>query len=329
MKVVEITEPGPPEVLRLADRPDPEPVPGEVLVRVRGSGLSRADLLQRRGKYPPPPAFPADVPGLAIAGEVVRLGEGAALRSVGDRVMAIVGGGGYAELVRVPEGETIRVPKGMLLEEAAGVPEAFITAWDALVLQGKAAAGEVVLVHAVGSGVGTAALQIARHAGTRVLGTTRTVEKLQRAADLGLEAGALAGGGVDWAEEVTRLSGGHGVDVILDLVGADYLVGNLRVLAPRGRWLVVGVPGGSVGTIDLRTLMAKRGTLIGTVLRARAAEEKALLARAFERAIVPLFEQGALRPVLDRTFSARDAPEAHRYLEENRSFGTVVLTWDK
>ena len=328
MKVVEISEPGPPEVLRLADRPDPEPSPGEVLVRVRASGLNRADLLQRRGKYPPPPGFPAEVPGLEIAGEVVRVGAGVARRAVGDRVMAIVGGGGYAELVSVPEGETIRVPAGMPFEEAAGVPEAFITAWDALVLQGKVAGGEVVLVHAVGSGVGTAAVQIARHLGARAIGTTRTADKLERALGLGLDAGVLAGGDGDWAEPVARLAGSRGVDVILDLVGADYLTGNLRVLAPRGRWLVVGVPGGSVGTIDLRALMAKRGTLIGTVLRTRTPGEKALLAEEFERTIVPLFERGILRSVLDRAFPAREAPEAHRYLEENRSFGTAVLSWE-
>ena len=328
MKVVEISEPGPPEVLRLAHRPDPEPSPGEVLVRVRASGLNRADLLQRRGKYPPPPGFPPEVPGLEIAGEVVRVGAGVARRAVGDRVMAIVGGGGYAELVRVREGETIRVPAGMTFEEAAGVPEAFITAWDALALQGKIAEDEVVLVHAVGSGVGTAAVQIARHFGARAIGTTRTADKLERALGLGLDAGVIAGGDGDWVEPVARLAGSRGVDVILDLVGADYLAGNLRVLAPRGRWLVVGVPGGSVGTIDLRALMAKRGTLIGTVLRTRTPAEKALLAEEFERTIVPLFERGTLRSVLDRAFPAREAPEAHRYLEENRSFGTAVLSWE-
>jgi putative PIG3 family NAD(P)H quinone oxidoreductase len=327
MKVVEIGEPGPPDVLRLADRPDPEPGAGEVLVRVRASGLNRADLLQRRGKYPPPPGFPSEVPGLEVAGEVVRLGDGSTLRAVGDRVMAIVGGGGYAELVRVPERETVRIPSRMSFEEAAGVPEAFVTAWDALVLQGRAAAGEVVLVHAVGSGVGTAALQMGRHIGARVIGTSRTAAKLQRALALGLESGVLAGGEADWADEVARVAGSGGVDVILDLVGAEYLSGNLRVLATRGRWLVVGVPGGSVGTLDLRALMAKRGTLIGTVLRTRTGAEKAQLAEEFEKSVVPLFEEGVLRSVLDRSFAARDAAEAHRYLEENRSFGTVVLSW--
>jgi putative PIG3 family NAD(P)H quinone oxidoreductase len=327
MKVVEISEPGPPHVLRLADRPDPEPGPKEVLVRVHASGLNRADLLQRLGRYPPPTGFPPEIPGLEVAGKVVRLGEGVTSRKIGDRVMAIVGGGGYAELVPVPEGETIRIPAGMPFEAAAGVPEAFVTAWDALVLQGRTAAGETVLVHAVGSGVGTAALQIARHLGAHVLGTSRTPEKLERAAGLGLEGGVLARGEADWGEEVMRLTAGRGVDVILDLVGAEYLAANLKVLASRGRWLLVGVPGGSIGTIDLRALMAKRGTLIGTVLRTRTGAEKSLLAREFERALVPLFEQGILRPVLDRSFAARDAGQAHGYLEENRSFGTVVLSW--
>lgn len=328
MRVIEVAEYGGPEVLRLGERPDPEPSPGELRVKVGYSGVNRADLLQRRGRYPPPEGFPADVPGLEFSGVVESVGEGCKLRAAGDQVMGVVAGGGYAEKVVVPERQTIRIPEGMSEREAGGVPEAFMTAWDALFLQARLHAGETLLVHAVGSGVGTAALALARAAGVRTLGTTRTAEKLARVLEMGLDEGVLAGCGEDWVSEVLRRSG-RGADVILDLVGADYLEGNQRVLAPRGRWMVVGVPSGSVGKIDLRRLMGRRGSVTGTVLRARAVEERIALAREFERTLVPLFESQRLRAVVDRSFPAAEAARAHRYMEENRSFGAVVLSWEE
>lgn len=327
MKVVQIVEPGGPEVLRLAERPDPQPGPEDVVVRVHASGINRADLSQRRGRYPPPPGFPADIPGLEFAGTVESAGPRCALRSVGDRVMGLVGGAGYAERVVVPERETIRIPEGMSMAAAAGVPEAFMTAWDALVKQAALTAGEVVLIHAVGSGVGTAAVQIGRVLGARTVGTSRTAAKVQRALEIGLDEGIVAGPTGDWAEEVGRLVPG-GVDVVLDLVGADYLAGNLRALGPGARWMVVGVPGGSSGTIELRALMSKRASMTGTVLRPRSPEEKAHLTREFERKVVPLFESARLEPVPDRTFPAESAAEAHQYVETNQNFGTVALSWD-
>jgi len=328
MRVIEIAEPGGPEVLRLATRPRVEALPGDrVRVRVSAAGVNRADLLQRRGRYPAPVGFPSDVPGLEYAGEVVELGSTCTLRSVGDRVMGILGGGGYAEEVIVPERETIRVPRELSLVEAGAIPEAFVTAWDALSNQAGLLAGETVLIHAVGSGVGTAALQLALVAGARVVGTSRTREKLERADDLGLALAVVTGDGRDWASDArSRLEGGS-ADVILDLVGAGYLDGNLDLLAERGRWIVVGVTGGSRGELDLRGLMGKRASIRGTVLRARPPEEKALLAREFERTVVPLFERGALRPVVDRVLPAGDAPEAHRLLEGNRTFGKLLLAW--
>ena len=326
MKVIEIPEYGGAEVLRLGERPDPEPSRGELRVRVGYSGVNRADLLQRRGRYPTPEGYPADIPGLEFSGVVESVGEGCYLRAAGDRVMGIVAGGGYAEKVVVPERQTIRIPEGMSEREAGGVAEAFMTAWDALFLQAGLQAGETLLIHAVGSGVGTAALALARAAGVRTLGTTRTADKLARVLAMGLDEGVLAGREEDWAGEVLKRSE-RGVDVILDLVGAGYLEGNQRVLAARGRWMVVGVPSGSVGKIDLRQLMGRRGSVTGTVLRARPVEERIALARAFERRLVPLFESERLRAVVDCSFPASEAARAHRYVEENRSFGTVVLSW--
>lgn len=329
MRVVEIREPGGPDVLRVAERGLPGVLGDRVRVRVRASGINRADLLQRMGRYPAPPGEPQDIPGLEFAGVVEELGPECLLRKVGDPVMGILGGAGYAEAVVVAERATVRVPDGLDLLRAGAVPEAFFTAWDALVLQGGLQAGETVLIHAVGSGVGTAALQLCRALGARAVGTSRTAEKVDRALALGLDLGVVAGVGGDWAAEVRELGGDRGVDLVLDLVGAPYIDGNLDVIATGGRWIVVGVPGGMKGTIDLRKLMGKRAMLRGTVLRARPAEEKVRLAREFERTVVPLFERGLLAPVVDRVFSPSEAAEAHRHMEENDSFGKLLLDWDR
>ncbi len=327
MRVIEITRPGGPEVLRLAERPLPEPGRGELRVRVTVSGVNRADLLQRRGRYPAPPGVPPDVPGLEFSGEVDRVGEGCRLRSVGERVMGILGGGGYSESVLLPEREAIRVPEKLSLEEAGAIPEVFLTAWDALFLQAGLQAGETVLIHAVGSGVGTAALQLARAAGAITVGTSRTRAKVDRALSMGLDHGLTIDEGASWAEPVHDLLSGRGVDVILDLVGAAYLEDNQAVLSERARWVVVGVPGGGKGTLDLRRMMVKRASLRGTVLRARPPEEKATLAREFERVVIPLFASARLHPVVDRILPATKAAEAHRRMEANRSFGKLLLSW--
>jgi len=328
MRAVRITEPGGPEVLRLDEVERPEPGPGQIRVRVRSSGVNRADLLQRRGAYPPPPGWPLDIPGLEYGGTVDAVGPGAELWEPGDEVMGLVGGGGYAEFVVVHERTAVPVPDGVPLERAAAIPEVFMTAWDALVDQVGLGAGETLLIHAVGSGVGTAALQIARAGGARTIGTSRTPEKVERARDLGLDVGVVAGE-KGWLDGVKEATGGEGVDVILDLVGAAYLEGNQAVLGRGGRWIVVGVPSGARAEIDLRGLMLARATLRGTVLRARPLEEKAALARTFEARVVPLFERGALEPVVARTFSPEEAAEAHAYMEENRNFGTLILEWEE
>lgn len=326
MRAVRITEPGGPDVLRVGEVDRPEPGPGQVRVRVRAAGVNRADLLQRRGLYPAPPGWPADVPGLEFAGEVDALGESVAERRLGDRVMGLVGGGGYAEHVVVHEREAIPVPDALSWEEAAAVPEVFVTAHDALFTRGRLAEGETVLVHAVGSGVGTAALQLAKAAGARVLGTSRTRWKLDSAAELGLDV-AIDAGAEDFADAVLDATGGRGVDLILDLVGGGYLPRNLAILAILGRIVVVGLTAGAFAEIDLGVVLRKRLTMVGTSLRTRSLEEKIAAVQAFSREVLPLLAEGRIRPVLDATIPMADAAQAHRRMEANQNFGKIVLVW--
>lgn len=325
VRVIRIRTPGGPEVLEMSETTLPPPGPGRLRVRVTTSGVNRADLLQRLGSYPPPRGFPKDIPGLEYAGVVEELGPGCSVRQQGDRVMGIVAGGGYAEAINVRERETIRAPEGVSLEQVGAIPEVFMTAWDALFRQARLAAGETVLIHAIGSGVGTAALQLAQKVGARSVGTSRTAEKVERARGLGLVLGLVAG--PTWPEAVRELTGGQGADVILDLVGGGYLQGNLETLADGGRWIVVGVPSGPRGQIDLGTLMRRRAVLRGTVLRTRSPEEKVLLARAFQDHVVPLFERGELRPVVDTILPAAEVATAHRRMQENDTFGKLLLRW--
>lgn len=322
-------------MLRLRDVPDPRPGHGELLVRVTATSVNRADLLQRQGHYPAPEGWPADIPGLEFAGMVEAEGETPPDREgagdhptrpgVGDRVMGLVGGGGYAEYVVVPADQVIPVPPSLDLTEAAAVPEVFITAHDALRARLRLRQGESLLIHAVGSGVGTAALQLAKAWGCRVLGTSRTGWKLERARGLGLDV-AINASEVDWADAV-REAAGEGVDAILDLVGGAYLDGNLRSLKTLGRQVVVGLPAGRSAEIDLGALLSKRLTLVGTALRSRSAAEKAAAARSFRHEVVPLLDDGTVRPIIHDTLPMAEAARAHEIVESNRTFGTVVLTW--
>lgn len=325
MRAVVISEVGGPEVLQVRDVPRPAPAEGEIRVRVVTSGVNRADLLQRRGGYAAPPGFPQDIPGMEFSGTVEAVGPGVHRWSEGDAVMGIVGGAAYAEYVVTHEDAAVPVPAGMDVGPAGAIPEVFMTAFDAVFLQEGLKEGETLLVHAVGSGVGTAALQLGVAFGARVLGTSRTPRKLELAAALGLEHAIP--GDEDWPDRVMEVTGGRGVDVILDLVGGPYLAGNQKVLASRGRHVVVGVTGGALTDIDLRALMVRRGSIRGTVLRARPLEEKVALTRAFERDALAHFESGAMSPVLDRILPADEAPEAHRLLEDNVTFGKVLLRW--
>lgn len=326
MKAVVIRELGGPEVLEVREVPRPEPGPLEIRVRVAASGVNRADLLQRRGRYPVPPGYPTDIPGIEYAGVVEAVGPGVRAWAPGDAVMGIVGGGGYAEAVVVHEGEAIPVPAGIEPAAAGGIAEAWLTAWDALVLQGGLQGGETVLIHAVGSGVGTAALQLARAVGARTVGTSRTPAKLERARALGLDV-AIPGGGRDWPERVRAATGGRGVDVVLDLIGGDHVGAALDCLAERGRILVVGVPAGPTTALDLRRLMGLRASITGTVLRARPRDEKIALARAARRRLIPLMERSGAAPVEERTFAPDEAAAAHRMMESNLNFGTLSIVW--
>jgi putative PIG3 family NAD(P)H quinone oxidoreductase len=326
MNAIVITRPGGPEVLVRESRPMPEPGPGEIRVRVRASAMNRADVLQRRGLYPAPPGAPADIPGLEYAGEVDAVGPGAGLWAVGNRVMGIVGGGGHAEFVVVHEREAIRIPQPLTWEEAAAIPEAFLTAYDALFRQLDLKVGERVLIHAVGSGVGTAAVQLARAAGAEVLGTSRTAAKLERCRELGLEIG-IDTTAEDLAEAVNQATYGTGVHAVLDLVGGKLLEASLRVMASRGRAVVVGTTGGSHAQIDLGLLLRRRIHLFGTVLRSRPLEEKIALAREFSGAVLPLVSSGRVRPVVDSVIPFAEIGRAHELMESNSTFGKIVLTW--
>jgi NADPH2:quinone reductase len=312
--------------VRVEERPDPEPAPGEVLVRVHGAGLNRADLVQRAGFYRAPPGSPPDIPGLEFAGEVVAQGEGVTQPHIGARVFGIAGGGGQAELLAVPASQCAPVPETIDLVTAGGVPEVFVTAHDALVTQCDMKRGEVLLIHAVGSGVGTAAVQLGRATGCTVVGTARTAEKLERARALGLDHGVLAARDLDPAQLATDISGviDH-VDVVLELVGGDYLVTDLAVTGLRGRIALVGMMAGSRTQVDLGALLMKRIRVYGTTLRGRSVEEKAAAIAAFARDVVPRLATGELVPVVSRTLPLDDGPTAYELLASDTLFGGVVL----
>jgi NADPH2:quinone reductase len=298
-----------------------------VRVRVRAAGLNRADLLQKRGRYPAPPGAPADIPGLEFAGEVEQLGEEARAWREGARVFGITAGGAQAEYVVVPESHLAEIPDGLSFEEAAAVPEVFITAHDALFTQGDLRTGERLLVHAVGSGVGTAAAQLARAAGAgAVYGTARTRAKVERARAFGMDEGLVVGDSpAAFAVAVREWTKGAGVNVLLDLVGASYLDANLDALAARGRLLLVGTLGGAEAKLDFRRVMGKRLRITGTVLRARSAEEKAAAVRRFGAQVVPLLARGLVRPVVDNAFPLAEVSAAYARLESNETFGKVIL----
>jgi len=328
MKAVLFGGKGGPEVIQYADTADPAPARGEVLVRVRAAALNRADLLQRRGLYPPPPGTREDVPGLELAGEVVRVGEGVVAWKPGDRVMAIAAGEAQAELAVVHERMLLRVPDGMSLEDAGAIPEAGVTSHDALFTLGGLRPGWTVLVHAVGSGVSTAAVQIAKAAGATVIGTSRTPDKLERARALGLDHGLLvAKEEPRFADEVRKLTGKRGCPVVLDFVGAPYAAENLAALAPGGRIVVIGTMGGAKPTLDLSVLMRTRGTIVGTVLRPRPLEEKIAAIQAFAKDVLPLVAAGKVKPVVDAVLPAARVREAHERMEKNESFGKLVLAF--
>ncbi|HLE63500.1 MAG TPA: NAD(P)H-quinone oxidoreductase [Pyrinomonadaceae bacterium] len=330
MKAVTILNYGGVEGLEIREvQMPPPPAADRVRVKVQAAGVNRADLLQLRGKYPAPPGVAQEIPGLEFAGEIESLGPEASTWSLGQRVFGIVGGGAQAQYVVVPENTLAEIPQNLDWSEAAGVPEVFITAHDALFTQGNLSVGETLLVHAAGSGVGTAAIQLARAAGARVFGTSRTADKLKRAVDLGLSGSVVVNQDPHaFVEAVTLWTGRRGVDVLLDLVGAAYLEGNLQALSTRGRMLLVGTTSGGKASFDFSIVMRKRLMIKGTVLRARSTEEKATATRLFASQVVPLLANGILRPVIDRVHKLDEVRAAYTRLESNESFGKVVLLFD-
>ncbi|HEY3882483.1 MAG TPA: NAD(P)H-quinone oxidoreductase [Trebonia sp.] len=323
MHAVVITEPGGPEVLLWTEVPDPHPGPGEVLVDVAASAVNRADVMQRQGHYPPPPGAPP-YPGLECSGTVAAVGEGVTGWQLGQPVCALLAGGGYAELVAVPAGQLLPAPETVTLAEAAALPETVCTVYSNVFQGARLAKGETLLIHGGGSGIGTTAVQLAKHAGAVVAVTAGSQEKLDVCRRLGADI-LINYREDDFAESLLAATGGHGADVILDIIGAGYLTKNLAALAPDGRIANIGLQQGRRAELDLSALMAKRGTIMSTTLRARPAEQKAAIVAAVAASVWPLVDAGVLRPVVDRELPMSQAADAHRIVDASGHTGKVVL----
>jgi putative PIG3 family NAD(P)H quinone oxidoreductase len=325
MRAVIITQPGDPGVLKIHEINQPIPGPGEVQVQVKCTALNRADLLQRRGLHPAPPGTIMNVPGLEMSGVVSSLGPGVTSFSVGQAVFGLLSGGGYSEFIVTHERLLMPMPDNLNFQEAASVPEVFLTAYDALFNQASLHIGESVLIHAAGSGVGVAATQLAKVSGAISFGTAGSAEKLSRAFSLGLNVG-INYHIEDFAQIIATHTNSVGVDVILDMVGAPYWGRNLASLANKGRLVLIGSMGGSRTETNLGILASKRLRVYGTVLRARPLEEKISLTQQFNREVLPLLVRGMLTPVVDRVFPLEEVVQAHEYMESNQNFGKIVLT---
>ncbi len=323
MRAIIVTEPGGPEVLHIEDRPDPTPREDEVLVRVSAAGVNRADVLQRMGAYPPPPGA-SEILGLEASGVIAATGAGVSGLAEGDRVMILVEGGGYAELVAVRATQVVPVPDNIDMISAGGIPEVFITAHDALFTRGRLQSGETVLIHGGGGGVGTAAIQLARRHGCRVLVTAGSAAKLERCVNLGADAG-INYRSEDFVARTRDLTGGRGADVIIDIMGAAYAQRNVDAVAVDGRIVLLGMQGGTRAEVDLGLLLRRRAALIATALRARPAAQKAAIVAAFARDVVPGLADGSIQPVIDRILPLERADEAHRLIEAGEATGKIVL----
>jgi NADPH2:quinone reductase len=333
MRAIEIAGPGPADVLRVVDRPDPVPQQGEVLIEVAAAGVNRPDLMQREGHYPPPKGT-SDIPGLEVAGRIVALGpdDGDGLRSaagrqwkVSDLVCALVSGGGYAELCTAPDVQCLPIPRGLSMVQAAAIPETFFTVWTNVFERGRLSAGEWLLVHGGTSGIGTTAIQLATASGGGAIATAGTDEKCRAAERLGAVR-AINYRTEDFEAAVLEATDGRGVDVILDIVGAPYTSKNLSCLAREGRLVQIGLMGGDSAEISLRRILLRRLTITGSTLRIRTPEEKGAIARALEREVWPLIESGQIAPVIHATFPLAGAADAHRALESGSTIGKIVLT---
>jgi NADPH2:quinone reductase len=317
MIAIDPAAPGGPEVLQPVERPVPKPGPGEVLIRVEAAGVNRPDVMQRLGFYPPPPGAPT-IPGLEVAGTIVGGGRD------GERVCALVAGGGYAQYCVAPEGECLPVPDGLGMIEAAALPETFFTVWSNLFQRGAAKAGDTVLVHGGTSGIGTAAILLGKAFGLTVIVTAGSTDKCRRALEIGA-AGAIDYNSQDFVEEVKRITGGRGVAVVLDMVGGDYVPRNLACLAEEGRHVSIAGQRGGTAEIPLWDVMRRRLTLTGSTLRARSVEFKAALADELRRDVWPHLESGRIRPIVHATFPLEDAAGAHRLMDSGDHVGKIVL----
>ncbi len=324
MTAVEIAEPGGPEVLRPIERPRAQPGPGEVLIEVAAAGVNRPDVLQRKGGYPPPRGA-SDIPGLEIAGTVVALGPGAQGWALGDPVCALVTGGGYAAYCAAPTVQCLKVPAGLDMIESAALPETYFTVWTNVFQRGRLEGGERLLVHGGSSGIGTTAIQIAHARGVRVFATAGTAEKCAACERLGAER-AINYREEDFVDVVKELTDGAGVDVILDMVGGDYIARDVAALRTEGRLVFIAFLGGSKATLDFLPVMLKRVTITGSTLRPRGVEEKGAIAAELKREVWPLIEAGRIGPVIDSTFPLAQAAEAHRRMESGDHIGKIVLT---
>ena len=324
MTAIAIRTPGGPEVLTPEARPVPTPGAGEILVKVAAAGVNRPDVMQRMGQYPPPPGAP-DIPGLEIAGEVVACGAGVTRWKQGDKVMALVVGGGYAEYCLAHESHALPVPSGLSLIEAAAVPETFFTVWYNAFERGRLAAGETALIHGGTSGIGTTAIQLAKAFGARAIATAGTPEKCEACRKLGAEV-AINYKTEDFVEATKKATGGRGVDLVLDIIGGDYIERNYEAAAVEGRILQIAFQSSPRATVDFRRLMLKRLTHTGSTLRARAVADKAAIARAVEAKVLPLIAAGRVKPVIDSTFALREAAAAHARMDSSQHIGKIVLT---
>ncbi len=324
MKCIQISKPGGPEVLVPAERPAPTPKPNEILVKVAAAGVNRPDVAQRAGKYPPPPDA-SDLPGLEIAGEVAACGADARMWKVGDQVCALAHGGGYAEYCVVPEVQALPVPKGLSLVEAASLPETFFTVWSNVFDRGRLAPGETLLVQGGSSGIGVTAIQMAAAMGNRVLATAGSDDKCAACVKLGAEK-AINYRTQDFVAEAKAATGGKGVDVVLDMVGGDYVPREIDCLAPDGRLVFIAVLGGWKTEINISNVMVKRLTLTGSTLRPRPVAFKGAIAKSLREKIWPLIEAKKIRPVIYKTFPLAEAAEAHRLMESSQHIGKIVLT---
>ena len=323
MTAVEIREPGPPQALRAAQRPVPQPAPGEVLIQVAAAGVNRPDVLQRKGAYPPPPGV-TDIPGLEVAGEVVRRGEGVYEPAIGAKVCALVAGGGYAQYVSAPAVQCLPVPPSLTLEQAAVLPETFFTVWYNVFERARLSRGETLLVHGGASGIGTTAILLGKAFDARVIATAGTAQKCAACRELGAEIAINYREG-DFVEATLRATDGKGADVILDMVGGDYVPRNVAAAALEGRIAIIATQGGSKAELDLRPLMLKRLTITASTLRAQPIASKGRIAAALREQVWPLFESRGLKPVIHARFPLSDAAGAHRLMESDTHIGKIVL----